>query len=50
MEDFFGAVDDDFSAGFADVFDFVEEYFCGAGSYTVDAFDGCSNECGAYAV
>ncbi len=39
MEDFFGAVDDDFSAGFADVFDFVEEDFCGAGSYAVYAFD-----------
>jgi len=39
VENFFGAVDDDFSAGFADVFDFVKEDFCAAWSYAVYAFD-----------
>jgi hypothetical protein len=50
VENFFGAVDDDFSAGFADVFDFVEVNFSTAGANAVDAFNAGGDKRGGYAV
>ncbi len=45
MKDFFGAVDDDFSAGFADVFDAFENDSGAAGSDAIYALYTRCDEC-----
>jgi hypothetical protein len=46
VQNFFGAVNDYLSSGFADVFDFVQKHFGAAWSYAVDAFHAGSDEGG----
>lgn len=50
MQDFFGAVDDDFSAGLSYVFDAFKGYFGAAGADAVDAFHACSDKRCGYAI
>jgi hypothetical protein len=50
VENFFGAVDDYFSACFADVFDAFKVDFGTAGTDAVYALNACGDECSGYAV
>jgi hypothetical protein len=50
VEDFFGAVYDYFSAGFADVFDAFKVDFGTARTNAVYALNAGCDECGGYAV
>jgi hypothetical protein len=50
VEDFFGAVDDYFSACLTDILYFVKCNFGAARSNAVDAFDACCDESGGNAV
>jgi hypothetical protein len=45
VQDFFGAIDDDFSACFTDVFYAFKENFSAAWSDAVYALNACCDEC-----